>query len=1063
MAHYLNGQIIACGQLVHHSLVHVGCVPFAVCGERRCELYLLPMSFSGLGFGVWARLRDERRLLVGVALVALVAVVLLAAAPVFGSSVAIAALRSRVAAASVADGGVTVTGRVDGADLTAVDADVRRRVAGTPALTEPWGLMVSDAFTTPLESIGDRTVVASIGWWSGPSEVLGVVEGRLPGSGAQGAIHVAAAEALGVGLGDEVVLRRRDVELALTVVGLFAPPESPRMEVLERLAAGVASDASFVELGPVLVGPEVFDRGGSRASATWVTTVAVDDLHPDGVARLAAGVAGLERALPDLEVASGLPRLLGLTGSAVTAASATIDSLLVSLAVLSLIALAFTVAALVDERRMHIAMVRARGANVGQVAWASAGEGTLLAAGIVAAGPPIAVLVVSSIRGALGWLGRTLEPQLSTAAWWAAAAGGLLAVAVLTAPAAAAAGGFATAASGRGRRMVGSGVVRRFGLDIAVLAAAGVALWRLLSGWVPTSGADPLVTLAPGLTWLVGMVGLSRMAPPAFAAAERMSERVAPEWRMAVESTARRPDHSNRLVMLVASAVAIVGFATSFGASWRASQHDQATLEVGAARSVQPTERAWQEAGAFDGVGPVLSRVIRVGSTQPSVRLVALDATVVDLRPDLVSSGAAWAGLGSGRRLGVPVAASGVEATADLMMDGAPIAGGVGVQLVAQDRFGRVVRSDRVELEEGSGIGISFELGATGPFDLVGVILSMAAPAQTDPASAASSDVALHLSSIRSGGVAVAWEEEAFDVTTITPGLGSAAVEAAAAAGTFEVSSTVTGVGPVAPITSTLVLQRDDLSPLEAFGTPDFYVAGDLMPGDELLMSVGAVSPPVTFVGTIDAAPTEPEAEQAVVIDYADLQTWAWFAGGDALIPDRLLVPDAAGVVAAAGRAATSIEERIGERATDPVSVGVVVSLGLGAVAVSLVTGVGLVFAALAAVRGRVFELALLEALGLPASGLRRVFVGEHVLTGVVGAVAGTVIGLGLAEVAVPSMTVDAVGAVVVPAPRLVVPWLALTAIAVGSVVAVWAIARAAFHSLRRDSPGSVIRLGEER
>ena len=123
--------------------------------------------------------------------------------------------------------------------------------------------------------------------------------------------------------------------------------------------------------------------------------------------------------------------------------------------------------------------------------------------------------------------------------------------------------------------------------------------------------------------------------------------------------------------------------------------------------------------------------------------------------------------------------------------------------------------------------------------------------------------------------------------------------------------------------------------------------------------------------------------------------------------------------------------------ADDPIWLGVVGALGLGAVAAVVFAAIGFLVGSAVSTTERIPELALLRALGLSGRQMSSWLSLEQVFLLVVGLVGGALLGLLLAWLVLPYSTLDPTGAAVVPTPVIVVPWAAILPIyfvlAVGS------------------------------
>ena len=152
------------------------------------------------------------------------------------------------------------------------------------------------------------------------------------------------------------------------------------------------------------------------------------------------------------------------------------------------------------------------------------------------------------------------------------------------------------------------------------------------------------------------------------------------------------------------------------------------------------------------------------------------------------------------------------------------------------------------------------------------------------------------------------------------------------------------------------------------------------------------------------------------------------------------------------------------EVATDgPLRVGVQAALWIVTVAAVALAVAGFAMSATVAVRTRRLELARLQALGTPRSGLVRSVLVEHGILGVLGLVAGLALGAVLGQVVAPLVTVSAEGGRPVPAVIVQWPWPTQAALVVVLVVLVGGAVALTTNSLLRRASGELLRLGDER
>ena len=259
--------------------------------------------------------------------------------------------------------------------------------------------------------------------------------------------------------------------------------------------------------------------------------------------------------------------------------------------------------------------------------------------------------------GPLADVGLHIVPRVTLDGYLAAGAAGIVCVALLVLPAVLAARGFAAEQGGLSRQETRT-FGQRMGLDIALLAVTGIALWQLrLYGAPLTStvqgslGLDPLLVAAPAIGLLAGGVLALRILPLLAQGVEKAVSRgrdlVA---SLGSRQLARRPLRYTRSALLLMLAMSMGVFALSYAATWSTSQRDQAAYQSGADVRVLPGRSlsglpAWALPGAYAGLASIeqASPVERIPNgisfaAAGSADLLALDADtaagIVLLRAD---------------------------------------------------------------------------------------------------------------------------------------------------------------------------------------------------------------------------------------------------------------------------------------------------------------------------------------------------------------------------------------------------------------------------------------------
>ena len=202
----------------------------------------------------------------------------------------------------------------------------------------------------------------------------------------------------------------------------------------------------------------------------------------------------------------------------------------------------------------------------------------------------------------------------------------------------------ARAAEGRQARTT---LAQRLGLDLALVAVAGVALWQLRLYGAPltrnargTLGLDPLLVAAPA----IGLVGGAVLALRVVPRVAELGERLLVRGRGLVGSLggrqlARRPLRYTRAALLLMLAAALGTLAAAHAATWTRSQADQAAYRavadvrvIASDYSSLPSWAAGPEYRAIPGVTaatPVIVAPFDVGRTIRDGSLVGLDPKAV--------------------------------------------------------------------------------------------------------------------------------------------------------------------------------------------------------------------------------------------------------------------------------------------------------------------------------------------------------------------------------------------------------------------------------------------------
>ncbi len=800
---------------------------------------------------------------------------------------------------------------------------------------------------------------------------------------------------------------------------------------------------------------------------------------------------------------------------AVTRAGVVVVGLL--LLVVAVTVLLIAARLLAERRTAEQTLLTSRGASAPQLVGLAALEalGVALAAALLA--PWLARLAYGALTRArlLRDAGLATDPGTPTTLWLTCAVAATLLAAVLLAPTLRRRVS-AVDSEQQEVRQDRRQMFARSGVDLAVVVVAGVALWQLVrhgaTGLAGSRGLDPLLVAAPALVLLAGGVLAGRVLPVVARTGEAVARHsrslVAP---LAAWQVSRRPHRAAGAVLLVTLAVAVGTFAQGWLATWHLSQREQAELAVGTDLRVDelggsPLEQSALLAGLPEApiTSPVARRQAQVGiatgasalSTGVPATLVALDtrhagdllrgrldggwpAVTRDLAPASVVRGAP---LPAGTRS----ISFDVQGWLAKRIKGAELR----VSVLLADERGLRTTLDVGMLEPTSGRPVEEAVPTTftldvpegvGALQLLGVTMDIRLdPLAVDLLTPENWEVTVHGIVSRMQALDADGEPTPVDLAraqwrTTSPStwnplaegnrLGATWVEA----GALHVTA-ATNMGLVLQGYSALYTTAFEREPIvHAIVTPGLLSTLTAEPDETLVVQVDGIDVQVRVDAVVPYLPSVPDGD-ALLVDRDALTRATLVAGGRDALADEwwAMVDDAAAPAAAAAVArselgtASTRAAAVVEATDGPLRVGIPAALWsvtLAAVALA-VTGVAL--SATVAVRTRRLELARLQALGASRGALSRAVLGEYALLGLLGTVAGVLVGAALVRVVGPLVTVSPRGLAPVPGVLVQWPWPALAAvvavIGLGATLAVVVTTRA----LLRRTSGALLRLGDE-
>ena len=788
------------------------------------------------------------------------------------------------------------------------------------------------------------------------------------------------------------------------------------------------------------------------------------------------------------------------------------------LAVVALTVLLLAARLLAERRAAEQSLMASRGATGGQVLALAGLEALLVALVTTAVAPTLARALyrLTTAQPVFRRAGLDVDPHLPGVLWLTCAAASLAFAAVLLGPLVRRPTSVVDAEQQQVRQDR-RGAITRSGLDVALIALAGVAYWQLREYQSPvlaTGGIDAVLVAGPALFLLAGAAVALRALPLVAALAERRAARsrrlVLP---LAAWELGRRPGRASGAVLLLTLAVAVGVFSQSFLATWRASQYDQADLRVGTDLRITSLATAPLEQSAAiarlrgaTSLSPVAVRSVGLGAA-PTSGLLASESSQVtmvalDMRPSAhllrgsAPAGADWAAMlasiaptdsvtgaqlpdaSTALRLTVTATAQPTLPTAQLLESA-----------VVQDARGlRVTLRFPGLAVDGAAHEVTVPLTSTPAAPLVGPLTVVALtsqvinqPTTADAAAAADpphlSDLKItvgDLRGVRDGAATPAdlggphWQaltqrdpRDEPDPLAVTADGGSLTTHTSVAVSSGAISGGTAGftLTTFAPVAVLPVIASDSL--LDPLG---------LGVGDRILLDVGGTSVAAQIAARAPYLPSMP-LEAGFLVDH-DLLTRTLLAqaSADPLLDEWWLGADAdsAANVTSAARAQLSAtvtsRYELGAALTDgPLRIGVQAALWTLTGAALLLAVAGFAMSATISVRLRRLEFARLEALGASRPGLVRAVLAEHALLGGIGLVAGAVLGALLGRLVVPLLTVASDGARPVPDVVVQWPWAAEGALLALMVTLIGVAVTTASVLLLRPATSALLRLGDDR
>lgn len=936
-----------------------------------------------------------------------------------------------------------------------------------------------------------------------------------PGGPVPAALPATAATDLGLHTGS--VLRLRDLSsgrpVTLQVSGLYRAtrPTATYWQIDLIGPSGVSTGGGFISYGPAVVSPTAIGPGRApiaASQASFVVLPRVASITPADLAPLAARIAATAAAINNagqLTATTAMPQTLSNAAAGQAAAKTLVLISGLQLLLLTTAALALASRLLASNREWETALLAARGAARRQLIAPSLAEAVVAvavsaAAGVVA-GTWLSALLLDRLTGQLP---HVAAPAVTV---WVAGAGLLLlCVGIVLWPAARP----SRPSDVRVRRGRSAPVATALaaGADIALIVLALLAVRELRSYSVATQvlngrGVDPVIAVAP----MLALAGLAIVPLRLLPIAARGLERLTARGRrlgsaMANWEISRRPLRQSGPALLVMLTVGASTLALAQYQSWQDSVHDAAAFATGAqvrVEQLQPVAMSnVSSITRLPGVKAAMpvSEVGLVGSGQLLVLDAQLAARTVTLRPDLASqpAGQLFRSITPAARPAIvlPGKPLRLEITASMTgPSGASALGPVSVLLTLQDADGvgysvatNAMPADGHTHELFAVLGRS--AGAAYPLRIIGASVSYQMPPYPLTASESRADQSGLLridgfavsgatagpfeSPFAPGAALAAWPPTLTDPGLTgqvdgglggTLGLQNPGIYRSGRVGGAEVVSFDPGNG----VEDSPPPGEEDLSfdiplhPVPVIASAGYAAGSGLHTGSVFSVSIAGEQLPCQLVATVASFPDNGAlvADQTAVQDALASKgfggtlpvTGWWLTTANGAVPAGL--PAGSTVTDAA-----ALDKRL---VHDTLSAAPVQAAAAVAAAAALLAALGFCVSVAASARERRPQRALLGALGVPAATQARLFCLEEALVSIPAAAVGLLIGIGLAHLIVPALTVTVTGGQP-PLPVIVtlpVGWV----IAIAAGLPAVPVLAAAVAAVRRPDPAAELRAAE--
>ena len=416
----------------------------------------------------------------------------------------------------------------------------------------------------------------------------------------------AMAQAHGLVLGDSLALSTREdaeaPDLWIEIAGIVrADNTQDRYWFGEQSPLRSRRSAHYVDQYSVLVSPEAFFDiavqllSSAQVELSWQAILDPGKIVLDDIPRTRASLAILADRVPELDshlrLETDLDHTLDAFQRKAEAIRGPLYFLTLTILVLALYYVTMDASLSLRQFGREFAVLRSRGASGWQIFRLQLFEAVLIGVIAVLCGPGLALLM-TRLLVFLGPLADIREPGwllwLPRASWLASLIGAVVCMASLLLPVPNALRRSIVAHQQAAARANRPPWWQRFYVDVFMLVASLILIWRLriygsiLGGAPSRPRVDWLLLLSP-LALLVGSAAILLRVFPALLG---LASRIASRGRglpaaLALWQIARDPTHVARLVLLLTLAMALGVFSTGLNATLDRNERDQSYYTVG--------------------------------------------------------------------------------------------------------------------------------------------------------------------------------------------------------------------------------------------------------------------------------------------------------------------------------------------------------------------------------------------------------------------------------------------------------------------------------------------------